>query len=163
LTNTGIINGRGEVRTGGLTSTGSINIGGGDMNLFGPVTNNGTVNIQATRSAYFFGNVNGTGSYTGTGTAVYLAGFSPGSRPAAISFGGGVDLAASSTLNIELGGIAPGSQFDRLQVAGQLSLGGTLSVSLINGFLPVRGNSFDILDWGSLAGAFSALQLPALA
>ena len=35
-------------------------------------------------------------------------------------------------------------------------------MSLINGFAPLAGNSFDILDWGSLSGTFSALQLPIL-
>jgi hypothetical protein len=44
-----------------------------------------------------------------------------------------------------------------------LTLGGTLNVSLINGFSPTLGNSFDILDWGALTGTFATLQLPALA
>jgi hypothetical protein len=43
-----------------------------------------------------------------------------------------------------------------------LTLGGTLNVSLINSFHPAVGNSFDIMDWGSLSGTFSAVQLPAL-
>jgi hypothetical protein len=37
-----------------------------------------------------------------------------------------------------------------------------LDVSLINGFLPISGISFDILDWGSLNGRFSSLDLPVL-
>ena len=57
----------------------------------------------------------------------------------------------------------PGTQFDQLRVSGQLTLGGTLNVSLINGFAPVAGNSFDILDWSVLSGTFSSIQLPALA
>jgi fibronectin-binding autotransporter adhesin len=163
LANTGIINGRGDVRTGGLTSTGSINVGGGDMNIFGPVTNNGTVNVQSTRTIYFFGNVNGPGSYTGTGTVVYLAGFSPGSSPASVNFAGNLTLASSATLNMELGGTIPGAEFDQAHVAGQLALDGALNVSLINGFSPTIGNTFDILDWGTLIGTFSTLVLPALA
>ena len=43
-----------------------------------------------------------------------------------------------------------------------MNLGGTLNVSLINSFTPLAGNSFDIMDWGSLTGKFSALQLPIL-
>jgi hypothetical protein len=43
-----------------------------------------------------------------------------------------------------------------------LTLDGTLAVLLINGFSPTAGNSFDILDWGSLSGTFATLQLPAL-
>jgi hypothetical protein len=40
--------------------------------------------------------------------------------------------------------------------------GGTLQLSLINSFTPTAGNSFDILDWGSLSGTFSSLTLPSL-
>ncbi len=50
-------------------------------------------------------------------------------------------------------------RYDHISVTGQLSLGGTLDVSLINGFNPQPGNSFDILDFnpGSLSGTFSAI------
>jgi hypothetical protein len=43
-----------------------------------------------------------------------------------------------------------------------LSLGGRLEVSLIEGFTPAAGNSFDILDWGTLSGTFSTIVLPTL-
>jgi hypothetical protein len=45
---------------------------------------------------------------------------------------------------------------------GELSLGGTLEISLINGFTSSAGQTLDILNWGSLAGAFSAVELPPL-
>jgi hypothetical protein len=32
----------------------------------------------------------------------------------------------------------------------------------IEGFTPAAGNSFDILDWGTLSGTFSTINLPAL-
>ena len=34
--------------------------------------------------------------------------------------------------------------------------------SLIDGFIPTAGQSFDLLNWGSVAGAFSSVQLPSL-
>ena len=46
--------------------------------------------------------------------------------------------------------------------AAQLSIGGILSVSLLNGFMPAVGTSFDLLDWGTLSGTFSSLGLPTL-
>ena len=145
---TGIINGYGTLRTGGLTSTGALNVGGGDLNVLGNFTNNGTVSIQSGRTAYFYGNVNGAGSYTGPGTAYYLAGFSPGNSPASVSFGGNVTLASSATLDIELGGTTSGTQYDQVHVTSQLTLGGALDVTLINGFTPALSEKFDILDWG---------------
>jgi hypothetical protein len=36
-------------------------------------------------------------------------------------------------------------------------------VSLVDSFAPAIGSSFDILDWGSLVGTFSSIQLPTLA
>jgi hypothetical protein len=52
-------------------------------------------------------------------------------------------------------------------VAGQLSLGGTLAVSLIGSsfglFEPKAGDSFDILDWDSVSSAFTSINLPELA
>jgi hypothetical protein len=35
-------------------------------------------------------------------------------------------------------------------------------VSLINGFTPSAGQSFDILDWTALSGTFNTITLPAL-
>ena len=63
---------------------------------------------------------------------------------------------------IELAGTAAGTAYDQLHVTGPLALGGTLAVSIIDGFTPAAGNSFDILDWGSLSGTFSTIALPTL-
>jgi Dockerin type I domain len=139
-------------------------VGGGGLNVFGSFTNSGNVNIETGRTVYFFGNVNGAGNYTSAGTAEYLANFSPGNSATSVSFGGSLNLAASSTLNIEIGGTTPGTQYDQLHVAGSLALGGALNVVLSNGFTPVAGNTFDILDWpnGGLTGTFSSVVLPTL-
>jgi fibronectin-binding autotransporter adhesin len=160
---TGIINGYGTLQTGSLTNTGKLNVGEGNMDVYGNVTNNGTIGIQGGRFMYFFGNVNGSGSYTGLGTPTFLAAVSPGNSPASVSFAGNADLTSTSTLNIEFGGTTPGSQYDQLLVTGQLSIGGALQVLLINGFVPSSGNSFNVLDWGTLAGTFSSISLPTLA
>ncbi len=48
-------------------------------------------------------------------------------------------------------------------LSGNLELGGTLDVILIDGFAPALGNGFDLFAWSALAGAFSAVNLPTLA
>jgi hypothetical protein len=162
-TSSAVINGYGTIRTGGLFNSGKLNVGEGNMDIFGNVTNNGSIGIQGGRSLYFYGNVSGSGSFTGAGTATFLAALSPGNSPAAVSFGGNADLTSVTALNIEIGGTTAGSQYDRLDVAGQLLLGGALNVSLINTFKPTVGNTFDILNWNSLNGTFSGgINLPAL-
>ena len=55
------------------------------------------------------------------------------------------------------------STIDKLNVIGDVTLAGTLDVSLISGFVPAAGHTFDVLDWGTLAGTFSTLNLPSLA
>jgi hypothetical protein len=165
LTNGGTINGYGTIRTSGLTnSTGKLlSIGEGNLDVFGSFTNNGVVNIQTGRSAYFYGTVNGNGSFTGGGTAVFLNSLSPGNSPATVTMSGSATLVGGTSLTMELAGTTPGTQYDQLQVGGALSIGGILSVSLLNGFMPTVGSSFDLLDWGTLSGTFSSLSLPTLA
>jgi hypothetical protein len=66
---------------------------------------------------------------------------------------------ATGTLAIELGGRAA-NQYDRLTVTNQLYAGGTLDVSLINGFRPVGGDTFKILDFAAAPGTFDTVNLP---
>jgi hypothetical protein len=65
-------------------------------------------------------------------------------------------------LRIELSGLQPGTEHDQLNIAGKASLDGALEVTLIGGFNPSAGNTFDILNWGSLNGSFDTINLPAL-
>jgi autotransporter-associated beta strand protein len=140
-----------------------ISSGGGPATFFDDVVNIGEIRTSAGGFSVFFGSVTGTGSFTGTGTVNIEGDLSPGSSPAAVNFAGNLTLGPLSSLAIEIGGLTPGSLHDKLIVAGLLDLDGTLAVSLTNGFNPAAGNSFDILDWGTLSGTFSAINLPALA
>ncbi|MCX5670264.1 MAG: PEP-CTERM sorting domain-containing protein [Planctomycetota bacterium] len=164
LTNGGTITGHGTLRTGGLTNNAgkNVGVGDGDLDVRGSVTNNGTVNTQAGCTTTFYNRVNGNGSFPGTGTVVFLDGFSPGLSPGEVAFGGDVRLAAGSLI-MELAGLARGSQYDALDVGGTLALGGTLDVRLLDGYMPLYGDTFDLLNWGGVAGEFDAVSLPALA
>jgi hypothetical protein len=71
---------------------------------------------------------------------------------------------AAGTLAIDLAGTTAGTTYDQLAVDGNAGLGGTLSVSLANGFVPAVGNSFTLIDTTEgLGGAFTAYNLPSLA
>ena len=72
-------------------------------------------------------------------------------------------LGSLTTLTMELGGITPGSQYDRLSIAGNASLDGELDVTLISGFVPLSGQTFNILTAAGIAGTFDTTTLPALA
>lgn len=162
LTNPGRIEGYGTVRTGGLTNTGVISVAG-SLDVLGSVNNSNLVTTTSGSIVRFYGPVSGAGSYTGTGTVAFLAAFAPGASPANVNFGGDVALDAASNLQIELGGNTPGTQYDKLTIAGDATLGGTLDVSLINGFVPAIGSTFQILSAaGGVSGTFANSTLPAL-
>jgi Dockerin type I domain len=71
-------------------------------------------------------------------------------------------LGSASTLQFQISGPQPATQYGKIDVKGTLTAAGTLQVSLAGGFTPTVGNSFDILDWGSISGAFSMIELPTL-
>ena len=58
----------------------------------------------------------------------------------------------SVVLEIEVGGLTPGTQHDQLQVSGTAMLAGRLDVPIINGFVPQPGNQIVFLDAGVLTG-----------
>jgi hypothetical protein len=65
---------------------------------------------------------------------------------------------ASGALDIAIGGTTAGTKYDQLNIAGSASLNGTLNLSLINGFVPAVGTTFEILNAGSVSGTFSAVH-----
>lgn len=163
IENTGSITGYGTFRSDGLTNTNHIGIGLGDFEIIGAVVNNGNVYIESNSTAVFYDDVSGSGTFGGTGTAMFLGALSPGSSPGAMSFEGSVVLSSASTLEMELGGMLPGN-YDVIDVAGDLALDGILDVVLIDGFEPDIGNIFDILDFNpaNLLGTFDTINLPEL-
>jgi hypothetical protein len=173
---TGTIMGHGTlaVHGTGLTNQGNIAFTTGQTDVFGKVSNQsgakivisgggsttfyddvtaagGTIQVSPGCTAVFFGSYNG--GTTGTGTVYNEGDLRPGNSPAAVSFGG--QLLSDGRLWIELGGTARGSQYDALEVADKLTLGGTLNVALINGFQPAHNETFDILHFGSRSGDFA--------
>jgi hypothetical protein len=106
------------------------------------------------------------GFVTGTGTldnVDFTGTYSPGAGPAAVSLG---SAKYEGELDLEIGGLAAGTEFDQLNHnlgSSMAELGGTLSVSLLNGFAPQAGNIFEVLTAsGGVTGTFATTMLPAL-
>ncbi|MEX2093483.1 MAG: dockerin type I domain-containing protein [Pirellulales bacterium] len=141
--------------------------GGAQANFFDDVVNNGTIQVSAAGSlqstAVFLGSLSGIG--VSGGGHVFLEGDTrPGFSPGTMAFGGDVSFGPLSTLDVELAGTAPGTQYDRVTVAESAAVDGILKVSLLGGFKPTIGNSFQIVTaGGGLAGTFADEELPALA
>ena len=124
--------------------------------------NNGSVTGPSAAGQWltFNNNVSGAGSYGGN---VRFAGnLAPGNNGFAALSLNSFDLDDTTTFLLEIAGVTPGTQYDRLNFTGSGTLDGQLNVVLTGGFQPVEGNSFTILSGGTLAGAFDALNLPGL-
>jgi hypothetical protein len=68
---------------------------------------------------------------------------------------------SDGTLEMELGNTGTaGIDYDQLEVTGACALGGTLEVSLINGFSLSIGNKFTLLTCNPCSGNFDAILLP---
>ena len=85
-----------------------------------------------------------------------------GTTTADATIAGNYTQTSAGTLDIKLGGTAAG-QYDALAVTGNVSLAGTLTVTLVNNFTPIAGNSFQIITYmGALTGDFTTKNFPTL-
>ncbi len=129
------INGSGEIISRTLDNQGSIHVIGGSLIIRG--------------------NLSGSGDFPENGEVVILGDYQPGNSPAVIDFGGDVAFGSSANLVLEINGAEPGSGYDQLNIAGDLGAGGTLEIVLGEGYAPVGGESFNLLNFGSISGVFS--------
>ena len=127
----------------------------------------GNLSAQAQPIQLLGGSLVGTGLVTVANVqdVVNSAAISPGFSPGELDIVGNYQQTASGLLNIELGGLVPGTGFDLITVTaggagGVATLGGTLKVSLINGFSPAKGATFTFLTAASRVGAFATFNYP---
>jgi autotransporter-associated beta strand protein len=121
---------------------------------------NGDVNGDALATPLVFtGYVKGVGTFN---NVAFSGTFSPGLSPALLTVGNTV-LLPSNVLDIEIGGLSRGGQFDAFDVlpSSTMMFDGTFKVSLINAFNPSLGDQFDIFN-GTTTGVFSSFNLPPL-
>ncbi|VXD18410.1 putative Peptidylamidoglycolate lyase [Marinoscillum sp. 108] len=80
----------------------------------------------------------------------------PGASPGCANFVS--DFTNAGTLEVEIDGTNPCSQYDQITVGGTANLAGTLNVTL--GFTPISGNEFVIIDAAAISGTFTTVNLP---
>jgi T5SS/PEP-CTERM-associated repeat protein len=95
-------------------------------------------------------------------TLTNLGAIGPGNSPGTLRIEDNLELGASSRLVMEVAGAGTG-QTDVLDVAGDLTLGGTLELRFIDGYAPRAGDVFPVLRvGGEVASAFSAVNVTGL-
>lgn len=109
------------------------------------------------------------GRLTGNGTIQGLSGadttltvngvLAPGNSVGTINVTGDVVSGANAVFNFEIGSLV---SFDQLLVSGDIAFNGTLNLSLLDGYIPEVGNSFQLFDFTSSSGAFGTLNLASL-
>lgn len=62
------------------------------------------------------------------------------------------------TLNIEIGGLDPGTSRDQLNVTGLALLRGALNICLAPGYLPQAGDAFEVVGFGARGGSFGSVS-----
>jgi len=72
-------------------------------------------------------------------------------------FDGDVAFGPAGTLTLEIGGTAAGTEFDRLDVAGNVALDGSLELVPSGGFAPSNGTNFTLVTYGTRSGEFRAV------
>ncbi len=115
----------------------------------GSLSSTGTFDIQ---SGILDGNGTVTGNLSNGGQV------NPGTSPGTINLTGKYTQTVAGAFNVDLNGTVAGSQFDQLNVTGQVQLAGTLNVAL--GFTPMVGNTFVIIQndaADAVTGTFNGL------
>ena len=104
------------------------------------------------------GHLEGSGSIAGNVVSAGTAG--PGLSSGALTIAGNYTQSAAGTFEVEIGGLAPGSQHDQLALTGSAAaaLDGALDVALISGFTPLAGDSFSIMTMNSRMGTFATVN-----
>jgi len=166
MNNTGTLDFGGGTITNAITnSAGTINVGTGVVfqQLF--TNSGGTLNVLPGTTTFSAGYVQNGGILKGSGTvlgSVTINGgqLNVGNSPGALNITGNLILTPSSVTNIELGGTAPGTGFDVINVTGNATLAGTLNVISYGGYTPAAGNNFSFMNFGSSSGSFASTNLP---
>ncbi len=124
-----------------------------------PFSNTGTLSVGTGSTFSTAGGLTNSGTVTGVGSItanISNSGtVSPGSSPGTLNITGDYIQAADGILNLEIGGLTAGTQYDRINITGNATLNGTLNITLVNGFTPSSGNSFQVMTFGSRTGDFT--------
>jgi hypothetical protein len=83
---------------------------------------------------------------------------SAAAAPAVVAVDGDVAFGAGGVLGLEVGGEAPGSEHDQVNVAGQASLDGVLVLTPLGAFGTAPGAQATLVTWGARSGEFASVS-----
>ncbi len=149
-----VTNGAAAIAGSQLVSIENVTVGAG-----GAISLSGTLNTLGVTVAS--GGTLGGSAAINANVAVESGGtLSAGNSPGLLEIVGNLDLGLSSTTLIELGGIVPDIEYDRIDVSGgiaRLMAGAVFDIDLFDGFIASLGDSFDVLTADSIVGDVNTL------
>lgn len=122
------------------------------------LVNNGTViGDSSANGIVLSGHVSGTGSL---GNVTISGTHAPGNSTAIVPLTGAYNLTSNATLNMDIGGLIPGTEHDLLDSDGTISLGGVLDIDPFFAddvpYLPAINDTFTIITAdGGITGTFT--------
>ncbi len=123
----------------------SIAIGGSDATiaaLSGLTTSSGSLSLTGGAGLTTSGDFSNSGSLTvGAGST--------------LSIGGNFNQTSAGSLALQIGGTPASGQFGQVVATGTAALGGSLGVSLVNGFNPTAGQIDRVMSFASATGSFA--------
>ncbi|MDB5348932.1 MAG: repeat-associated core domain protein [Planctomycetota bacterium] len=154
LSNAGavVVDGTGALRPTSYTQTSGSTTLSGDGGL-GPAAPAAPISVLI-QGGTVLGNGRLDANVTNAGTVA------PGMPLGRLFIRGTYTQTATGVLDLEVGGSTLGLDFDRLDVTSTAALGGTLRVSLVNGFGPHKGQIFDVVAAAAVSGEFATRILP---
>ena len=159
---------------GSLTNNSIVNWSAGAIYGYGPPSYNGLIFNAGLWNAQFDGSftpAGGTPAFINTGIFRKSAG-AGATTSIGWSFTNAVGTVDAQTNNISLTGsynLAGGTlnvginnltNYGTISLAGAAALTGTVSANLNNGYVPIGGNSFTNISYGSFTGIFTNAALP---
>lgn len=132
-----------------LNRTGDYSQTGGQTLVNGALQCSGTIRVNG-------GQIGGTGQILGS--VVNAATLAPGDPLGTQTITGNWAQTNAGRLEIEIGGTAPG-QYDRLAVNGAATLDGKLDIRFVAPYVPIPGDTYVILTYGSAAGTFPQIEI----
>ncbi len=151
---------------GQLTIGGTLGIGQDGIHNSTAMANTGTIAITGTSGLACWSQtgLDNTGILKGVGTfdlnAIPLGGaFAPGNSPGKAVFVDNQSFPATNTLEIEVNGTTPETQYDVVEVNGTATLGGTLNASI--SYTPAANDRIVFLTASAVSGTFGNVS-PAL-
>ena len=140
----GAISGTGSLTLNGIANTFNV----ADLDCNGHKVINGAGHTIKGNGDIF---TNG-GQFTNNGI------IAPGLSTGKISLSGNYTQGSTGVLNMEIGGPTPVTEYHQFAVSGNAALGGTLNLTLIDGYRPKVGDIFQVISFGSFSSSFAAIN-----